>query len=725
MSGQDGDRPDPAGGAPRTDDDKDDKKDEELKYEDDGRLDESGAFSAREREQRQENLRRLHQAGGYIGANFTMPGDGARAYSADNINIFGAGPEERPQSILLSQDELDRLAPEHVASCETLVALDTLVPGAVLGTWGPPGSGRKTVALAGLVRFARRQSGGANVALLHVGDNPRRLRAGDLTAGTAYLVDAGSAEWTRTRNEAIFLHLVRLAQQTKTAIVVVLSDRALLTPEQRARYVHAHVAPSAIEVFERCLVFGLRHEDPRVAAAARTLAANPRVRAELGPDARPGEGAALAHAFLSRIRAGARPEDILDDVLDEQPQRLRERAAGLLRGTDPQAGESPAHHHRRLVYQRSFLLALAVLDRMPLTVVNTVAVRLAEMTAVPAPERLTGDELWSAFDQMSPDWLKYAQAEIDDGWGPWDRRVRFRDAHLGGKILEAAWQDHPLLREPFMVLLEGLCQNADLDVRMAGAQAVGKLATFDYAEVEARFLRPWIASNRVLSHWSAAWALESAAFEPRFAVRVKRQLLSWATESLARRSVAVRAFGTTLGLTFIDDALLGLRRIAASPALSRAVVQSLHELFVAGAHVQVVTELSSWARSGDERLAGVAAETLRWLAPARAGAGDELPLLLTMLADGDRPELVVHLWRNAIAEPLLRGRTWTALLEWVGIADDNPHLIGVVGGLVADLAQDPPVRHALRFYMTWWGTRAISRQTTLTLLAYLDGRDLR
>ncbi|GAB1823469.1 hypothetical protein [Herbidospora sp. RD11066] len=726
MTDQDDERSGPRLGPSSGPGEKKDGDEEELKYENSGRSGEKDMFfSVQEREQRRENLHRLHDDRPHIGTHFTIPGEKPNVYSG-NINIFRTDPEERPQTIPLPQEDLDRLG--HIATCDTLHALDAgLAPGAVLGTWGPPGTGRRTIALAGLARFALRQAGGVKVAHLMAADNPRRLRAGDLTHGTAYLLDAGGAEWTRTRNEEIFRHLVLLAEQTKTAIVVVLNDRSLLSPAQRARYMYAHVAPPAIDVFERCLAYGLRNELADVAEAAGDLADHPLVLEELGPAARPSDGAALASALVDRIRAGKRPADVLDEVLNLQPQRLRERASDLLRGVEADGGGEPGHHHRRMVYQRSFLLALAVLDGKPLTVVDAVAVRLAEKIGVPTPERLPGDELWSAFDQVAPDWLKYARAEIVDGRGPWDRRVRFHDTLLGAKILEVAWQDHPVLREPFMDLLEGLCEDADLDVRMAGAQVVGKLATFDFAAVDARFLRPWVQSNRVRGHWAAAWALESAAFEPRFAEQVRRQLLLWSRESLIRRSVAVRAFGTTLGLQFIDDALFGLRRIAAEPGrkLSAEVVQAVHELFVAGAHVRIVADLSSWVRAADERLSRVAAEAFDVLAQTRISAADEGPMLLKMLADGERRTFVLDLWRNALADTVMRGPTWTALHRWIEIAEDDPRLIGDIGRLVADLGEDPQIRRALRFHLTWWGTRVISRQTMITLLAYLDGRDSR
>ncbi|GLX93934.1 hypothetical protein [Herbidospora sp. NBRC 101105] len=562
MTDQDDEQPVPAAG-PASEPEEKKHGSEKLKYEDDGRSDEGDGFSEREREQHRENLNRLHGDRDHIGTNFSMPGPGARVYSADNITFFGAGPEERPQTILLSPEELDRLV--YVATCDTLHALDAaLVPGAVLGTFGPSGTGRRTVALAGLARFALRQAGGAKVAHLMAADNPRRLRADDLTPGTAYLLDAGAAEWTRTHNEAVFRHLVWLAEQTKAAMVVVLNERSVLSSEQRARYIHAHVAPPAFDVFERCLAYGLRKVPADLAQVAYGLAADPRVREELATAARPGDGAALAHALVRRLRDGGDPAEVLDEVLNLQPQRLREQAAELLGGTMAEKESEPAHQHRRTVYQRSFLLSLAVLDGRPQTVVDAVAVRLAEKIGVPEPERLPEGDLWSAFDQSAPDWLKYARAEIVYGSGPWDRLVRFRDARLGPKILESAWLDHPVLRGPFLDLLEGLCEDADFDVRMASAQAVGKLATYDFAAVDDRFLGPWVRSDRVRTHWAAAWALESAAFEPFFTEEVRRRLLRWTRESLGRRSVAVRAFGSTLGLWYIDDALLGLRRIAAS-----------------------------------------------------------------------------------------------------------------------------------------------------------------
>ncbi|GLX93933.1 hypothetical protein Hesp01_18830 [Herbidospora sp. NBRC 101105] len=138
-----------------------------------------------------------------------------------------------------------------------------------------------------------------------------------------------------------------------------------------------------------------------------------------------------------------------------------------------------------------------------------------------------------------------------------------------------------------------------------------------------------------------------------------------------------------------------------------------------------MTDLSSWTKAADGQLSRTAADALVVLARARVSAADERPLLSTMLADGEHRIPVLDLWRNALADRMTRGPAWKALFRWVTIADHYPELAGVVGRLAADLGEDPEIRRALRFHLNWWGTRGISRQTMLTLLAHLDGRDSR
>ncbi|WP_182906534.1 hypothetical protein [Microbispora sp. H13382] len=653
----------------------------------------------RERDIRDENLRRLfadrldHTASsgaGVIGTQYNLGERGHAQVAAGDFVIYYGPREERPRAIPLTKEEAARYAPAHVVRTESLSLLEKRwEPGRVHVLCGAPGTGRETTALAALVRHARQDATGIAVAIWPPGVDPRQLTEADVDRDTGYLVHATGASPERDTGGALFRRLAHLAERTGSTFVVVADERARFSSQWRDAHVVPHTRPPALAVFERSLAFHLQRlkaADPQELAAR--IRAHPQVRTELGEDAPPGEAHVLALAVAEAMGEEEDLDEVLLHVAGDLPRRLRERAQKLLRKEES-------------VYVRAFLLAASVLDGTSMVTMTTAALDLAELVDRVDPPP---DKSWSAFDERLSDWLEFAETDDDRRAGEAERRLCLRTPRLAGSVLHVAWHEHPALRRPFVAWLHRLVQSDEQEVRIAAAQAVGKLATYDYAEIDREFLQPWIASSGFDRHRLAAWALEAAAWDPRFAPRVGERLNRLARGGPPARSVAVRAYGTSLGGLFLNDALPGLRRIAASGQFAGEVGRAMAELFVSGARQEIVAELARWASSDAVRLRAVAAQTLARLALVPAdGADDDCPALLTDRGnEGDTRRMLEVLWRNGLKDPHVGAYVWRLLHDWVHLVDMRPHLLGPVGDLVADLATDAALHRSLGFHLLWW-----------------------
>ncbi|WP_436758560.1 hypothetical protein [Streptosporangium sp. V21-05] len=690
------------------------------------------AHEARERDLRGENLRRLMSdhpdalevvAETVAGNRFTL-GDGARVTQAGNdIYFYNYGrTEERPQAAPLTPQEVAQLDLAHIVITESISRLvEHLRSGCVGIVSGQSGTGRATAGLAALAHGPAWKTAEARIGVFPAGVDPYRLRAGDLREKTGYLLDATGAEWVRRGDDTRFRHLSHLARSAGCSFVILVDGSLRPVPEHGETLVVTHRAPPPIAVFERVLAYRLsclNVSDPQ--KRARATASEVRVYDELGGDSGPREASGLARSVAQSVVDGRG----LDEVLDERPQRLRRCAEELLSGEGPGDGGKD----RGTKYERSFLLAVSVLGGESMVRITSAALHLADLldsvkTAPPAP-----DSVWSAFDERLGNWLRYARADDTSETDEIMRRIRLRTPALTAAVLDVAWHDHPILRAPLTAWLHALTRDPDPRIRMAAAQAVGKLAGYDYAEIEAEFISGWVRSNHVEHHWLAAWALEVAARHPALTGRVRGLLRTWARGSLVRRSAAARAYGTSLGGMFFHDALLSLRGIAVSgPRLRDEVARAMTELFLQGFRDAVVDELARWAHADDTGLNVAVSRSLVRLALVPGDEAGGRPALLTMLGGGDdtRRARIGGLWRSAFTDAETSGRAWTALLHWIQAADRAPGLVGAIGALVAELGSDARLNVALRFHLLWWGGGKIPPHVADTLLSHLDSRSFR
>ena len=203
------------------------------------------------------------------------------------------------------------------------------------------------------------------------------------------------------------------------------------------------------------------------------------------------------------------------------------------------------------------------------------------------------------WDQLTG-WLTFSRAKSvpaeRDGEG---RLVRLNRPSQAETTLEVVWEDHPTIREPLLTWLRTLSESTEQAVQIKAAHAVGRLATFNFDVVDGEFLRPWASSRYVRHHRLASWALEAAAPQAEISGHVRRRLRRWARGSRPQRSVAARAYGSSIGLMWLDDALDSFERITREPwqfQLQLAVARSISDLFVDETARRILERLDDWVR---------------------------------------------------------------------------------------------------------------------------------
>ncbi|MFC6080420.1 hypothetical protein [Sphaerisporangium aureirubrum] len=698
------------------------QKREELNQEDDGpeslRPEEHIAHERRERARREENRRRLLSDvdDALLGGHFNVSGHGRLYQAGRDVHYNHYDGREYPEATPLTEHHLRQLAPAHVVETDGYRRLTAHVAaGRVCLLRGSPGTGRWTAAVAGLAHAGARGAIDPRPATFPPGTAPHRLRVAALRDRTGYLVDATAAEWIRTGCAAGLRHLAHLATQANCAFVVVTDAATRVGAENSQTLVVSHRAPPVLDVFERCLCYWLHELGVADSAGrARVIAADSVVREELGELGRPREAGRLAGDIAACLAEGRE----YTEVLAERPQRVRQEAKSLL-----------SEEGKGRKYERCFLLAVSVLSGQPMVTVTSAALRLAELVdaaKTTPPER---DSQWSAFDETLGDWLGYAEADDNTGDDPARRPIRLRRATLGAAVLEVAWHNHPTLHGPLTSWLHRLTEDPEEaeEVRMAAAQAVGKLAMYDFAEIEREFVRAWVESASVRSHWLAAWALDTAAGNRAVATKVGALLRTWTGPSgtVRQHSAAVRAYSTTLGGMFPRDALRAVRVVTASRSrLHFEAARVLEELFRSGLRDEVVDEMDRWLPGGGQEHEVTAALALMLIAMVPEHPEGDRPALLAMFADAeaDRRHQIGQLWRNALtcSEGVSR-LAWDVLRLWVEHADREPAAsLGPVGGLVEELSE--PVGRALCFHLQWWRGDPVSPGTVSTLLSVLTTR---
>jgi hypothetical protein len=646
------------------------------------------AEQKKDRRRRSDNLRGLfgvQAARDVIGeASYRVSGGGnLNYYDGVTFNVFDAA---RADVVHLQRETtkalLERFAPP--ASQQRLT--EVVGRESVVFLRGAEGTGRMTAALAALIDWVAstcpgsERNGEERVGIIRIRGAAGRASLPELRRGHGYLLAGSYDDWIREIDQ-----LADLVVKNESRLVVLVPRGRMSLPGAAVD----HLPPPAIDVFHRWFEYEatMAEVEPELAPEVEK-----EITQDLDGERSPQRAVSQACEVIQAIKEGLSSEALLAEL----PRRLGDHIRGRLDEGQPIVG-------------RCFMAAVAVLHGDPEFTVSRAALTFAdliyeawhiEVDKRPPPT-------WEQLDT----WLEYAGATAHrPGRAGSGRIVRLNRTNAPAVTISVLWEDHPTIREPLMNWLRWLGDDGTPTVQLKAAHAVGKLATLDFATIRKGFLAPWTESGRFADHRLAALALEAAAQDPRMVSRVHDHLRRLASSNrYGARAVAIQAYGSSIGVNAIGEALQALRRISTRPTirLNQDAARSIAYLYEEATAPAIVRELASWVEAGSLGGRHTAALAFIRLAVPEPGAANRPPLA-ELAAQDD----LASLWLNALMLRIItsdaeRSRpaapaAWGVLGEWVSRYDQQ-HAVRVVVDQVLPLAD----AQAARLYLRLWRLRKL------------------
>ncbi|GLY89028.1 hypothetical protein Airi02_069570 [Actinoallomurus iriomotensis] len=657
---------------------------------DERRLHESIAAEARDRQDRDDSLRDLF-GNASVDAGRDVYGDvrntaseGGTIFQGSTFNFTESGDGRCIVTHLRIQDAnelLEWFVPS--ASQENLeMHVDTET---VVFLRGAEGTGRRSAARAALLNWVRKRGSAASPdeAEEHVGEIrlPRdKVDMPELRRGHGYLLEPTSGD-SRVRE---IDHLSDLAVRNECRLVVV------IPPKRTGRCVIDHVPASDQAVFRRWLHHAASIDvDPgQLAEVEQTITAR------LDGEHSPSLVAAQARQAVHRLWKGHPLASVVEDLLDELTGRLREDIRRRIDTRDPVLGGC-------------FMAAVAALHGCPEMVISRAAMDLAERI----------DEDWKVHDERRTrpiweelqSWLHSTKSTARPSPRPGDGRTLLLDRpRAPGIALKVLWEEHPTIREALIEWLRRLTEHPDSSVQTRAAHVVGMFATLDFDTINTRFLGEWSDSRSSHDHRRAALVLEAAAYDVRLKDRVHAHLRDLASSvRYGHRAVAVRAYGSRIGLEAPDEALRVLRSVSVrlNRRLDHEIAVTVANLCHPGTAPAIVGELSSWVTAESDGGRYSAALAFGRLAAPWSAAS--VGPALAGLCENDH---LVQLWQNALRLRIASkgsGRprlalpdAWDVFCAWVRLHDERPDTRAVVDRVAATVDA-----RELELYLRFWRRR--------------------
>lgn len=673
----------------------------------------------------------------YIGAVYIDDGRG--------IGFGGTGPvpEWTPPVGHVSPQHLRTIERSYVPAPNDPYLVDTLTSERLVFLNGPEHSGRATSAMVALAGWGRAQGREhPHVGVLAADEDFVSLTSRVREPG-GYLVDATERDWAHDLTQAALAE-VRSELDRRDGALVVLVDTPVPTAAVSPHVVR-HRSPDTDRVCRAALgrhlpeaelvrALGLNSEEPAVLEWGREMVT-------------PAEAVALAESLVERwhhgVPAGSR--------VPEQRHRLMCEWARRLLGTGP-ATDSPT--------RQAYVLATAVLDGHAVSTVVRAAAGLDQgFHRAQGTDEERGREV---FDVLLHHRIRHVRVEREEhasGRAAPRHVIRLRHPRLADALLDVLWSEFDTARVPFVSWLRWLCSDQDPRVRISAAQALGRLAGLDLAEIKRRVLLPLAASGRAVDHQAASWLLEKAYKDGVRAREVRTLLRSWARSGRwSQAAVALRAYTTVIAREHPEEALRGVREAVlavrgrdrsrgggvrsrgrhprsrgTSPrgekggpdlrsSFALLAAAALAELYAAGDDEdkgKVLAELLGWIRLEGHTPREVPQAFVRIVMVPRRGPDDavgdasgDTPEdigngydLLERLASGRPGALtipaVAALWATALLEPALSGAAWDHLTRWDGSAPSSGPVRQTTEDLLGHLGKIAPLTSRINLYLAF------------------------
>ncbi|MCP3014917.1 hypothetical protein NGM33_16425 [Nocardiopsis dassonvillei] len=536
---------------------------------------------------------------------------------------------------------------------------------------GDPGTGRTTSAIVALHAVDDRNP------VIRV--EPEKLLLELAAPGTDnvhYLVHSTRRAWPWSDDEMARVDS-RLGAQHSHLVVV--TDDEDVPARWRSRLVR-HTVPDLSHVLRQHLVHHCGGED-----AARAL--DERVRAHqgisdcLGSIQTPREVAHTAELIVGDAKRGAPDwlDRLADRLKEDRDEMLVQRARDLLRGLG----------QRHAPVDQAYVISSAVLDGHTLTTVVSAAGDLSErLVHAEFGSRAQRRRIFERrLDHRLPH-VRLVERPPDAGGGPPERTLQLRQPRLWSAVLDIAWTEYELSRDPFLKWLVHLCEtSSDLRVRIDAAQAIGRIAAHDFAIVEREVLKRWISACENSSAESfdphlplmAAWIVEMLVVEGSQAVRALGLLERWMLGGSPWELLyALIAYGTSIASVLPRESFQAIDTVASEIGRSGTGRMFGPLTGVVGRLDQFVESAVVEAFDGDSP-------------PARAMA---LHHLVTWHGDDQRPRLRPVAVRTLLKIAQLptrcqdgsRGRDF-ALVEWLAAVVADPDTCGATPASAADTVE--------------------------------------
>ncbi|MFD0684726.1 hypothetical protein ACFQZM_09480 [Actinomadura fibrosa] len=639
------------------------------------------AAAEREKRQRTDSLRSLQEGGlgaragrDWIGTMSTKVSGGSLHYAFGDMHFHQVGVKRRGVRVdHMPAAAAERLGQDRIASIPSLAELRRAVEHkSLILVRGADGTGRLTAALVALLGWsglggAAGHDGESAVGVVRIDGPPGLIDEAELRPRHGYVLDVGEHDWNAHLENELG-HLTNLATRTRCRLI-------LLVPEHRPPPpgpVVEHRPPSTVEVFERWLTqeadeYGIT---PDISPTALRT-----VTDWLADESSPSK--AVEHAY--RLVSGLAEGRTADEVLADLPDHVREDVCTRL-------------SERRPILGRCFMASVAVLHGLPEATVSKAALDLARRI----------DETWKREEGKRPlptwehlnTWLEYAGATTRQAREPGGGRfVELRQRARATTTLRVLWEEQPTIREPLKDWLFELGEDDSIEVSVKAAHAVGLLATLDFEVVGRWFLRPWCKSRRLKDQRLAAWALEVAAQDPALEERVRRHLDHLSHGTLGECAVAIRTFGSRIGVREPEQALAvfetASRRLNLS--IGEAIADAVSYLYTPATAEMIIARLARWAMSehGGSRYAAAVAFLRLVAAPSRPW---RMVSPSTPEQRGALVDRLVLLWANALTLQLVEPSSdrprpavpdaWPVFSDWMAEYDDELALRPIFEGVL-------------------------------------------
>ncbi|MFD4787041.1 hypothetical protein ACFWN1_08210 [Streptomyces sp. NPDC058459] len=666
-----------------------------------------------------DHIRRLRERGlpqtlveGGVKAKVVGFGSGDAATTMYKTTYYGT-PAVDPVDGRVPEGDLDRQRELYVEPATHAALVAHLTRHGVAVLCGPPGSGRYTTAL-----LAVRTAMDTGVVVLDSEAGVRRLVTDEegLQPGRGHVIEGDGAEWANELRPQLLIRL-RAATYGRSPLVIIVDDHVAVGGLAGHLVKHEVADGMPFQVLERHLRVLLADRP----LDCRKLLEHEGLREDLRGRRSMAEVAGLAEHMERRVRDGADVDQIVQGLGAE----LRAKAVRLL-GLSRKPADGVGRQELSL-WSHAFLLACVVLDGTTLSRVSRESHRLAELLyGVRSPSSVPEMPL---FEESVQDWLDQSDVEFTDRNGqPVGARhpeclVRVSQPGLGVAVLEVLWHDHSGARGPLLEWLDSLVVRGEEDIRVAAAQTVGLLATFDWAYVHEELLVRWASERGEHAdrrRFAAAWALERAVTDPLLAPRVQRLLARW-SQRRDFQACAQASYGTRIGARFPAEALSSLERIAG--AGTKSVWLPVREIYAAGSQVQVLGRLAKWSASSRHWLRDDAAKCLHGLSRFRGERA-----VTAFLKEPEPREHLLLLSRRTLLSTsrLNRQCGWKSLGLWVERAGDEPGLDDLVTEFFAELpepdVEGDRLREQMLFHLRLWGHQLPDSDTAIHVRALLQER---